>query len=149
MIYITRGLVETLLRFGSEKDPDSTTIPLAVTRAEELPDAELPDDTPVFTHFYMPSEGDALNAVFGVNLTNPAGQTPGVFVSHPRGDLRVSRRDDLREVIFVAVPPWEERSLKAFGRSGDAREYSILELEPPEESLGIDENSPEGMDYSK
>lgn len=143
MIYITRGLVETLLRFGSEKDPDPTTIPLAVTRAGELPDAELADDTPVFTHFYMPSAGDALNAVFGVNLTNPAGQTPGVFVSHPRGDLQVSKRDELREVIFVAVPPWEERSLRAFGRRGDAREYTILEIEPPEESLHADTVSEE------
>jgi len=134
VLYATRGLVDTLLRFAEEKDPDTTTIPLAVTEASGLPEAEIPDETPVFTHFYMPNEGDALNAVFGVDLNTPAGQTPGMFVSHPRGDLRVSKRDDLREVVFVAVPPWEVDSLRAFGRNGDRKELRILDVEPPEES---------------
>lgn len=134
MIYITRGLVETLLRFAAEKDPEPTTIPLAITRAEELSDADLPDETPVFTHFYMPSKGDALNAVFGVDLKTPAAQTPGIFVSHPIRELRVTKHDELREVVFVAVPPWDEDSFKAFGRDGSVTEFSILDVEPPEES---------------
>jgi hypothetical protein len=134
VIYITQGLVETLLRLSREKDPDTTTIPLGISQAENLPDVELPDEAPVFTHFYMPSEEDTLNAVFGIDLTTPAGQTPGVFVSHPRGDLRVSKRDDLREVVFVAVPPWDEESFRAFDRKGDGRELSILDVEPPEET---------------
>lgn len=134
MLYVTRGLVETLLRFASEKDPESTTIPLAITRASDISATNLDDETPVFTHFYLPNDGDSVNAVFGVDLGTPAGQTPGVFVSHPRGELQVSKRDDLREIIFVAVPPWEPDSLKVFGRDGNAREFSILDVEPPEET---------------
>ena len=135
MLYVTRGLVETLLRFAADKDPDSTTIPLAVTDAGDLPETDLTDDTPVFTHFYMPNKGDAVNAVFGVDLGTPAGQTPGVFVSHPRGDRKPSRRDDFREVLFVAVPPWDEDSLRAFGRNSKRQEYTILDVEPPEETI--------------
>ncbi|PSQ48525.1 hypothetical protein BRD19_06725 [Halobacteriales archaeon SW_7_65_23] len=135
MIYATRGLVDTLLRLAEEEDPDSTTIPLAVTEAGTMPEADVPDDTPVFTHFYMSNEGDALNAVFGVDLNTPVGQTPGMFVSHPRGDLRVSKRDDLREVVFVAVPPWDTDSIQVFGRDGSEKELSVLDVEPPDESL--------------
>jgi len=134
VLYVTRGLTDTLLRFAAEEDPDSTTVPLAVTDAGELPGAELPDDTPVFTHFYMANDDDAVNAVFGVDLNTPPAQTPGVFVSHPRGDLGVSKRDDLHEVVFVAVPPWNEDSFKAFGRDGNRREFAVLDVEPPEET---------------
>jgi len=135
VIYLTRGLRDTLLRLAEDRDPDSTTIPLAVTRAAELPDVDLDDDTLVFTHFYFPNERDAVNAVFGVDLGTPAGQTPGVFVSHPRGDLRVSKRDDFREVILVGVPPWDDDSLKAFDRKGNTVEYTVLDVEPPEETI--------------
>ena len=134
MLYVTRGLVETLLRFASERDPESTTVPLAITRARDIPDVDLDAETPVFTHFYLPNDDDSVTAVFGVDLGTPAGQTPGLFISHPRGKLQVSKRDDLREVVFVAVPPWEPDSLKAFGRDGNAREFSILDVEPPEET---------------
>jgi len=137
VLYVTRGLVETLLRLARERDPELITVPLAVTRARDLA-VDLPAETPVFTHFYMPSDGDALNAVFGIDLGMPAGQTPGVFVSHPRGDLRVSKRDDFREVVFVAVPPWNEDALDAFGRWGDHREFTILDVEPPEETIPSD-----------
>lgn len=134
MIHLTQGLLETLLRFAREKDPDSTTIPLAVSEARELPEAGLDDETPVFTHFYFPNDGDSVTAVFGIDLGTPAGQTPGLFVSHPRGDLRVSKRDDLREIVFVAVPPWDEDSFRAFDRKGDRMECRVLDIEPPEES---------------
>lgn len=135
MYYITSGLVETLLRLADEKDPDSTTIPLAVTDADEIPDADLEEGTPVFTHFYMPSKGDALNAVFGIDLKTPARQTPGIFVSHPLGELRVKKEDDLRQVVFIAVPPWDRDSFKAFDRHGAREEFEVLDVEPPEESL--------------
>ena len=135
MLYVTRGLVDTLLRFAAEKDPDRVTVPLAVTRARDLPEAALPDETPVFTHFYMPSEGDAVNAVFGMQLGIPSGETPGIFVSHPVRRLELTREDDLREIIFIAVAPWDAGSLAAFERSGDKQEYTILDIEPPEESL--------------
>mgnify|MGYP000117920795 CR=1 FL=1 len=135
MLYVTRGLVDTLLRFAAERDPDSTTVPLAITRAEHLPDADLADGVPVFTHFYMPSEGDALNAVFGVDLGTPVGQTPGVFVSHPQGNLELTKEDEFREIVFIAVPPWETGDLRAFDRNGTRQEYTVLDVEPPEESL--------------
>jgi len=123
------------LRLAEERDPDSTTIPLAITRARDLPDADLDDDTAVFTHFYFQNEGDSVNAVFGVDLGTPVGQTPGVFVSHPRGDLRVSKRDDLREVVIVGVPPWGAEDIKVFDRAGDTVEYAVLDVEPPEEEI--------------
>jgi hypothetical protein len=125
------------MRFASERDPDSTTIPLAVTDAGELPELNLDADTPIFTHFYMPNEEGAVNAVFGVDLGTPAGQTPGVFVSHPRGDLRVSKRDDLREIVFIGVPPWDTDSFRAFNRKGNQVECEILDVEPPEETAAM------------
>jgi hypothetical protein len=133
VLYATRGLVETLLRLASERDPDSTTISLAVTDAADIPDADLEPDTPVFTHFYMPSAGGSVNAVFGVDLGTPVGQTHGRFVSHPRGDLRLSKRDDFHEVIFIAVPPWEDDDVAVFDRTGEEQELTILDVEPPEE----------------
>jgi hypothetical protein len=139
VLYVTRGLVDTILGFAAESDPDRVTVPLAVTRARDLPGVDLPDETPVFTHFYMPSEGDAVNAVFGMQLGIPSGETPGIFVSHPVQQLRLTREDEFREAIFIAVPPWEEDSLAAFERSGDKQEYTILDIEPPEESLGPDD----------
>jgi hypothetical protein len=139
VLYVTRGLVDTILGFAAESDPDRVTVPLAVTRARDLPGVDLPDETPVFTHFYMPSEGDAVNAVFGMQLGIPSGETPGIFVSHPVQQLRLTREDEFREAIFIAVPPWEEDSLAAFERNGDKQEYTILDIEPPEESLGPDD----------
>ncbi len=135
MQYITRGLVETLLRLGRESEPDPTTVPLSVTQASTLDGADLPPEAPVFTHFYLPNKGDAVNAVFGVDLTTPVGQTPGLFVSHPRGDLRLSKRDDLREVVFVGVPPWDDSGIAAFDRGGDRLEYQVLEAAPPSETV--------------
>ncbi len=134
VIYLTEGLLKTLLRMAEERDPASTTVPLAITDAGELPDANLSAETPVFTHFYLPNEGDSVNAVFGVDLGTPSGQTPGVFVSHPRGELELSKRDDFREVIFVAVPPWDMESFKIFDRTGDELEFTVLDIEPPEEA---------------
>ena len=135
MVYVTRGLVETLLRLAREAEPDDVTISLAVTPAAELPDADLDPETPVFTDFYLPSAGGSVNAVFGMDLGTPAGQTHGRFVSHPGGYMGVSELDDLHEVIFVAIPPWDTESFGAFDRSGRKREVEILDVEPPEESL--------------
>ena len=146
MLYVTRGLVDTLLGFAEESEPDSVTVPLAVTRAQDLPEVDLPGETPVFTHFYMPSEGDALNAVFGMQLGIPSGKTPGIFVSHPVQRLELTREDDLREAVFIAVPPWGEDSLAAFERDGTEREYTVLDIEPPEESLADPEETPDTLE---
>lgn len=135
MVYATRGLVETLLRMAEEADPESVTISVAVTRAAEIPEADLPPDTPIFTHFYMPSAGRSVNAVFGVDLGTPAGQTQGRFVSHPDGNLSLTKEDDLHEVVFIAVPPWEEPSIATFDRRGAQQSLEILDVEPPEEVL--------------
>jgi len=135
VVYVTRGLVETLLRLAREAEPDDVTISLAVTPAAELPDADLDPETPVFTDFYLPSAGGSVNAVFGMDLGTPAGQTHGRFVSHPGGYMGVSELDDLHEVVFVAIPPWDTESFGAFDRSGRAQDVTILDVEPPEESL--------------
>ncbi|WP_284009468.1 hypothetical protein [Haloarcula pelagica] len=132
MVYVTRGLVETLLRMASDAEPDSVTISLAVTKASDLPDVDLPPETPVFTDFYLPSAGSSVNAVFGMDLGTPAGQTHGRFISHPTGRMGVDVTDDLHEVIFVAIPPWEEDCFRAFDRSDREQTVEILDVEPPE-----------------
>jgi len=141
VVYVTRGLVETLLGMSRDAEPDAVTISLAITRAEEFPDAdlaaeiELEPKTPVFTDFYLPSAGGSVNAVFGMDLGTPAGQTHGRFVSHPDGYMGVSELDDLHEVVFVAIPPWDAENFGAYDRSGRKQPVEILDIEPPEESL--------------
>nr|WP_303651892.1 hypothetical protein [Halovenus rubra] len=122
------------MRLAEESDPDKRTIPLAVTRAEKLPQTSLSDETPVFTHFYMSSKGDALNAIFGVDMKTPAAQTPGIFVSHPISELEVTKKDDLREIVFIAVPPWSTDSFKVFDRKGNEQDLTLLDIEPPQET---------------
>jgi len=138
VVYATQGLVDSLLRQAREREPDTVTIPLAVTPAGELPTADLPGETPVFTHFYLPAAGGSVNAVFGVDLGTPAGQTQGRFVSHPNGELRVRKTDDLHAVIFVAVPPWDEDSLAVFDRHSRTQPLTVLDVEPPEEHPDLD-----------
>ncbi|ELY51232.1 hypothetical protein [Natronorubrum bangense] len=137
MIYITRALADVLLDLASDADPDRVTTGVSVTPAGELEGADIPTETPVFTDFYLPDPGNAVNAVFGVDLSTPARQTQGQFVSHPVRELEVTRRDDLAEVIFVAVPPWDldERSFAAFDRRGKRQQLEIIDASPPEQSL--------------
>ncbi|MFT4882326.1 MAG: hypothetical protein ACI9CA_000122 [Natronomonas sp.] len=136
--YLTRGLQQTLLRLAREAEPDSTTISLSVTRAGEFEtDTGLNPETPVFTHFYMPGAGGSVNAVFGVDLGTPVGQTEGRFVSHPDGSMGVSKLDDLHEVVFVAVPPWDEDGFGAFDRRGARKNVTVIDAEPPAEEPGL------------
>ncbi|MFA9426216.1 hypothetical protein [Natronorubrum sp. A-ect3] len=139
MVYITRALADVLLDLASDADPDRVTTGVSVTPAGELEGAEsgIPPETPVFTDFYLPDPGNAVNAVFGVDLSTPARQAQGQFVSHPVRELEVTRRDDLAEVIFVAVPPWtlDERSFAAFDRRGKRQQLEIIDASPPEQSL--------------
>jgi hypothetical protein len=136
--YVTRGLQRTLLRLAGEAEPESTTIPLSVTPAGEFgADTGLDPETPVFTHFYMPDAGGSVSAVFGVDLGTPVGQTEGRFVSHPQGDLGVSKLDDLHEVVFVAVPPWDDDSFAAFDRRGVRGRVTVIDAEPPEEEPAL------------
>ncbi|SEH16069.1 hypothetical protein SAMN04487967_2409 [Natronorubrum sediminis] len=139
MVYITRALVDVLLDLASDADPDRVTTGVSITPAGELEGADgLPPETPVFTDFMLPNLGNAVNAVFGVDLSTPARQFQGRFVSHPVRELEVTKRDDLAEVVFVAVPPWEygERTFAAFDRRGDRQPLEVLDAHPPEQSLG-------------
>lgn len=135
MVAITTGLRETLLGMAREAEPDDATVPVAVSQAGEIDADEVPADTPVFTHFYMPEAGRSVGAVFGVDLGTPAGSTQGVFVSHPQGPFAVTKEDDLREVVFVAVPPWDAGDFGAFDRRGQTLALDVLDAEPPEEFL--------------
>ncbi|WP_226007593.1 hypothetical protein [Natrinema salinisoli] len=138
MVYVTRGLVDVLLDLASDADPSDVTTGVSVTPASELEGADgLPPETPVFTDFFLPDPGNSVNAVFGVDLSTPAGQTQGRFVSHPVGELEVTRRDDLAQVVFVAVPPWTvgEDTFAAFDRSGERQPLEIVDASPPGQSL--------------
>ncbi len=135
MVYATRSLVDVLLEQARERDPASLTIKLGVTPAAEFDGVDLPPDTPVFTHFYLPDAGQSVSAVFGVDLGTPSGRTPGLFLSHPDGVREIKRTDDLREVVLIAVPPWTVENVVAVGRDGDRLELELLDVEPPEESL--------------
>ena len=141
MVYVTRGLADVLLELASEEDPDPVSTGLSVTPAGDLRGAEgLPPETPVFTDFFLPDVGKSVTAVFGVDLSTPNRQTQGRFVSHPVGELEVSQRDDLAQIVFVAVPPWstDEDAFAAFDRLGERQPLEIIDAEPPTESLSED-----------
>lgn len=136
MVHLTRGLLETLLDFAREADPEDVTVSLVATAAGDLDGAgDLEPETPVFTDFYMPEAGGSVSAVFGVDLSTPPGQTHGRFVSHATGELAVSREDDLHAVVFVAVPPWSAENVAAFDRSGRRQEMAVVDAVPPEGSI--------------
>lgn len=132
MVYVTRPLLSVLLETAADREPERVTVGLAVTPAADIDGLDLPEGASVFTHFYLPDAGRSVNAVFGVDLATPPGRTPGLFVSHPDGSYDLTRRDDFREVVFVAIPPWD--SAVAFGRDGRRREVEVLDVEPPVES---------------
>lgn len=132
-VYAAEGLLDALCEFAADRDPSSVAVPLAATRAGEL-DLDLPDDIPVFTHFYLPETGRSVRAVFGVDLGTPAGTSPGLFLSHPDGRRSVTRQDDLREIVFVAVPPWDAADVRAFDRRGRRRSLARLSVRLPDET---------------
>ncbi|MES3518006.1 MAG: hypothetical protein PPP58_10115 [Natronomonas sp.] len=131
-IYITRGLLTALLELAAERDPKSVTVALAVTDGSEL-DADIPDDAPVYTDMYLPDTGGSVAAVFGMDLSTP--EAAGRFVSHPDGLLALTKADDLHEVVFVAVPPYDDDSVAAFGRSGESHDFVIVDAAPPPGSI--------------
>lgn len=153
-VYLTVGLAKALLHLAAEAEPSSIAIGLGVTPAGKLGTGEwngehreadnaeegaalgLDPDTAVFTHFYHPDAGRSVDAVFGMDLSTPVGTTRGRFVSHPRGPRAVQRTDDLHAVIVVGVPPWEPDMLAAFDRRGRRRPLRLLDVEPPQESIG-------------
>lgn len=137
MVYITRGLLTALLELAADRDPSEVTVALAVTPAAEF-DAELPADESVFTDMYLPDTGGSVTAVFGMDLSTPG--AAGRFISHPDGVLTLTKADDLHEVVFISVPPYDEDCVAAFDRSGNEYELEIVDTAPPPGEL---------EDYSK
>lgn len=128
MVYITRALLTALLELAEDRDPNSVTVSLAVTSTDDL-DVDLPADRAVFTDMYLPDTGSSVTAVFGMDLSTPT--AAGRFVSHPQGVLALTKADDLHEVVFVAIPPYDTESVAAFARSGSELPLEIVDAEPP------------------
>ena len=144
MVYITRALATVLIDLAKDADPEGVTTGVSVMRAGDLDGADaIAPDTPVFTDFLLPKVGNPVNYVFGVELSTPAREAQGRFVSHPVGELEVSKRDHLAEVIFVAVPPWgtEDSSFAAFDRTGARRPLEFVDATPPDGVLPEDRTS--------
>ncbi|GAA0728352.1 hypothetical protein J2744_000425 [Halorubrum trapanicum] len=136
MIYVTRDLLTVLRERAASEDPDEVNVRLSTTPAGEFEtDLGLDPETPVVTHFTLPSVGGSVSSVFGVDLGTPAGDGGARFVSHPNGFLGVSRTDDLAAVVLVAVPPYDDDSVAAFDRSGDGVKLSVVDAVPPTESV--------------
>jgi len=135
-VYITRGLLEALLKMAAEADPDDISVVLASTPAGSFEtDTGVENETPVLTHFYFPEASGSVNAVFGVDLGTPAGRGRARFVSHPNGRLAATREDTFAAALVVAVPPWEADSVAAFDRNDRGLDLDVLDVEPPRESL--------------
>ena len=136
MIYVTRDLLTVLRERAASEDPDEVNVRLSATPAGEFEaDLGLNPETPVVTHFTLPSVGDSVSSVFGVDLGTPAGAGGARFLSHPDGFLGISRTDDLAGVVIVAVPPYDDDSVAAFDRSGDGIELAVVDAAPPTESV--------------
>lgn len=132
MVHATDALVEGLLAIAADRDPMSVSMALATTPAGDL-DVDLPPETPVFTDFYFPDTGDSVSAVFGVDLSTP--ESAGRFVSHPDGDHRLTRTDDLHGVVLVAVPPWTREEVRAYDRRGREGALDLLDVVPRDGEL--------------
>lgn len=136
-MFVTRGLLEVLLTMAAEAEPKSFEAGLGVTMAGEFTD-EVGPETPVFTHFYFPSAGDAISAVFGFELGTGPGQTDGRFIGRPDGEFGVKTTDELHERLLIAIPPWDEDSVGAFDRAGKRHPFQIIETDPPHIDLPVD-----------
>jgi hypothetical protein len=135
-VYATRGLIEVLLDRAPEVEPSRMNTVLDATPAEAFDtDLGLAPSTPVLTHLYLPAAGQAVSDVFGVDLGTPAGRGRARFLTHPQGPPELTRRDDLAGVVLLAVPPWTVPSVTAFDRRGRRLDLTVVDAEPPAESL--------------
>lgn len=134
LVYATRGLVDLLLERAATAEPARENVLLDATAAAEF-DADLGIDpsTPVLSHVYFPTAGRAVSDVFGVDLGTPAGRGRARFLTHPQGPAELTRRDDLAGVVLLAVPPWT--TITAFDRRGRELSFTVVDAEPPTESL--------------
>lgn len=155
MVYITSGLLTALLEIAADRDPQNVSVALAVSKAntitKEIDDPEdgasgetislddIPPDAAVFTDMYLPETGRSVTAVFGMDLSTPG--AAGRFISHPEGPLALTKRDDLHEVVFVAVPPYELSAVSAFDRSGNEVQFYVVNAIPPEAHIDTQSES--------
>jgi hypothetical protein len=135
-VHITGGLLDVLLDMSEAAEPDSVSVVLTSTPAGRF-DAGLAVDaeTPVLTHFYLPDAGRSVNAVFGLDLSTPAGRGRARFHAHPQGPRTPTKRDDFAAAVLVGVPPWDRERVRAYGRSGERLDIAVVDAEPPEETL--------------
>lgn len=132
---ITRDLLSVLCERAAEEDPEEANVVLDATAAGDLDgDTDALDPTtPVLTHFYLPSAGASVSAVFGMDLGRPGGRAR--FVSHPDGARGLSEEDDLAARVLVAVPPYEPSDVRVYDRRGRRQSLRIVDAQPPEERL--------------
>ncbi len=136
-LYVTSALLDVLLDMSADAEPDALSVVLAPTRAGAFDaDLGLDADTPILTHFYLPDAGRSVTAVFGLDLSTPAGRGRARFHAHPQGPRGPTKRDDFAAAIIVAVPPWDRTGVRAYDRSGSRLTLEEVDAEPPEESLG-------------
>lgn len=135
MIFVTAGLLDGLLSIAAEHKESSLSIPLLTTPAAELRGTDVPEDTEVFTHFYLPDSAASVSSVFGVDLGTPTVRTAGRFITHPDHYLGLSVTDDFHQIVIVAVPPWNRESVAAFTRDNRRIELTVLDVEFRDESL--------------
>lgn len=133
-VLVAEDLIQVLCELAADRDPDAVSVPLGVTPADEIEETDAVTG-PVFTHFYLPETGRSVRAVFGVDLGTPSGSTPGIFLAHPDGRQELTKRDELREVCFLAVPPWRPTEVVAVDRRGSRRPLRTLDVTLPEESV--------------
>ncbi|QZX99885.1 hypothetical protein [Halobaculum rubrum] len=134
-VHVTADLLALLCERAADADPEAENVVLDATAAGELVDApaDLDPSTPVLTHFYFPSAGGSVSAVFGMDLGRPAGRAR--FLSHPSGDRRLTEEDDLAATVLVAVPPYDSGNVTAYDRRGRRRELVVVDAHPPEERV--------------
>lgn len=134
-VHITADLLALLVERAADADPEAENVVLDVTPAGELvdPPADLDPSTPVLTHFYFPAAAGSVSAVFGMDLGRPPGRAR--FLSHPRGDRRLTEEDDLAASVLVAVPPYDSDDVTAYDRRGRRRELIVVDAHPPEEGI--------------
>lgn len=150
-VYATRPLVQALLEYARDREPDPVSVALGSRPAGELepddgagvePDS-IPVDTGVFADFTFPGAGGAVNFVFGVDLGRPAGTAQGRFVSHPDGNPELSSSDDLASRVLVAIPPWTLDDVRAYDRNGGRESLAVVAASAP--AAAFDEEAAEGL----
>lgn len=141
-LFITGPLLDVLLELAADADPNPANVQLVQTAAADLDPAtgtadqvllaDLDPETPVFSDFYFPDVGRALDFVFGVDLGTPAGTTQGRFLSHPDGDPALTVRDDLHASVLVATPPWTAENVVAYARDSTERDLQVVAAGTPD-----------------